>query len=236
MYTINVVEDDLETAKLLASYLQQYAASKGMEIAVSLFSNAFDFLEGYGEHVDAVFLDIEMPGMTGMEAAKRLREKDSNVIIVFATNLAQFAIEGYSVNALDFILKPFSYPAMELKFDRIFSELSHKSKEATITLTRKDGVQIVAVNEICYVEVRNHSLIYHLEKKSITSWGSLSSAAKELAPHHFSLANACYLVNLRHVQGIEGNDVVVNGERLAISKNKRKTFLGDLALYYGGMS
>lgn len=143
MYTIHVVEDDLKTAELLASYLQRYATSRGIDVTVSIFSNAFDFLEGYGEHVDAVFFDIEMPGMTGMDAAKRLREKDSNVTIVFATNLAQFAIEGYSVNAFDFILKPFSYPAMELKFDRIFKELSHKSKEATITLTRKDGVQIV---------------------------------------------------------------------------------------------
>ncbi|MCR5491291.1 MAG: LytTR family DNA-binding domain-containing protein [Bacilli bacterium] len=234
MFKIRILEDDLSAAETLKDYLNQYASSRQIDIQIQHFSNAFDFLESYACDADVIFFDIEMPGMSGMEAAKKIRDRDSHVVIVFATNLAQFAIEGYSVNAFDFILKPFSYPAMELKFGRIFNELSHQTKDNTITLNRKGNVQMVEVNSILYVEVRNHSLVYHLLDKEIVTWGSLSSASEQLIPHHFAFANACYLVNLKHVKGIQGTDVIVGKEKLPISKGKRKAFLGELALYYGG--
>ena len=123
---------------------------------------------------------------------------------------------------------------MELKFDRIFNELSHQNKEATITLSRKGNTQVVPVKEIRYVEIKNHSLIYHLKDREIATWGSLASVSETLRDQHFALANACYLVNLLHVKGIEGSDVRVGEERLPISKGKRKTFLTELASYYGG--
>ncbi len=234
MYKIYLLEDDDAAAKTLGDLLTQFASSKDIQIHVQRFSNAFDFLEAYQYDGDIIFFDIEMPGMSGMEAAKKIREKDENVVIVFATNLAQYAIEGYSVSALDFILKPFSYPEMELKFGRIFNELSHRDKEGTLTINRKGNIEVIQISEILYVEIKNHALVYHLRDKEISTWGSLSSVSEKLIPLHFSLANACYLVNLRHVKGIDGSDVVVGNEHLPISKGKRKTFLSELALYYGG--
>ena len=236
MYNICILEDDKSAADLLKTFLTKFAASKRIDISVRQFTNAFDFLENYSGGAHLVFFDIEMPGMTGMEAAKKLREMDSHTIIVFATNLAQYAIEGYSVSAFDFILKPFEYPSLEMKFERIFNELSHHSIEETIALNRKGKVEIVSVADILYVEIRNHSLVYHLVNKEISAWGSLSSASEKLIPHHFALANACYLINLRHVKGIDGASVIVGREKLPISKSKRKAFLGELALYYGGMN
>ncbi|MCR5078426.1 MAG: LytTR family DNA-binding domain-containing protein [Bacilli bacterium] len=234
MYKIYLLEDDDGAAKTLEDFLFQFAKNKDIQISVHRFSNAFDFLETYPYDGDIIFFDIEMPGMSGMDAAKKIREKDENVVIVFATNLAQYAIEGYSVSALDFILKPFSYPEMELKFGRIFNELSHRNKEDTLTINRKGTMEVVNLSDIIYVEIKNHSLVYHLKDKEISTWGSLSSVSEKLTPLHFSLANACYLVNLRHVKGIEGNDVMVGNERLPISKGKRKAFLSELALYFGG--
>lgn len=234
MYKINLLEDDDGAAKTLSDFLHKYAADKGVEISVTRFSNAFDFLETYQFDADIIFFDIEMPGMSGMEAAKKIREKDENAIIVFATNLAQYAVEGYSVSAFDFILKPFSYPEMELKFGRIFNELSHKERQATITINRKGAMTVISIGNILYVEIKNHALVYHLLDGEISSWGSLSSAAEKLVPHHFAFANACYLVNLAHVKGIQGNEVVIGKETLPISKGKRKGFLSELALYYGG--
>lgn len=234
MFKVVILEDDLPTARELESFLNRYCEEHGISAQMTHFCNAFDFLETYDYKADVVFFDIEMPGLNGMDAAKKLREKDSQVTIVFATNLAQYAIEGYGVNALDFILKPFSYPAMELKFGRIFNELAHSHKQETITVKTKGNVQILLVADIRYVEIRNHALIYHLSDKTVSTWGSLNNACAELAEYHFSLANACYLVSLSHVRGIEGNEVVVDDEKLPISKGKRKSFLSDLALYFGG--
>jgi len=234
MYKIQILEDEMSAANTLREYLNRFANERGIQIQIHHFENPYDFLESYAYDADIIFFDIEMPGVNGMEAAKKIREKDSRVTIVFTTNLAQYAIEGYSVNAFDFILKPFSYPAMELKFARIFNELSHNKAGVTITIKNKSSVQVVDVSEIRYVEVRNHILIYHMHDHEISTWGSMSSAYESLAPHHFSLANACYLINLKHVRGIESGDVVVDGQKLAISKGKRKSFLSDLASYYGG--
>lgn len=234
MYRIIVLEDNQTAADTLLSYIQRYAGEHNIQIQSQHFANAFDFLESYSGDADVIFFDIEMPGMTGMEAARKLRQKDANAIIVFVTNLAQYAIEGYSVNALDFILKPFTYPTMKLKFDRIFNLLAHQSKEASIKINRKGNIQIVQVHEILYVEVKNHSLVYHLSKGEVSTWNSLANASEELSGYHFALANASYLINLEHVRGIEGNNVVVGDERLPMSKGKRKSFLSELALYYGG--
>ena len=234
MYRICIVEDDPTTSATLDEYLHRYADNHNVKVETKRFANAFDFLESFSSDADAIFFDIEMPGMNGMEAAKKIREKDAFVTIVFVTNLAQYAIEGYSVDALDFILKPLHYDAMELKFDRIFNELSHHEKEETLTVIRKGNVQVIKISQIEYVEISNHNLIYHLNKGEITTWGSLSSVSEKLSPHHFVLANACYLVNLQYVRGIEGNDVVVGANRLPISKSKRKAFLSELAMYFGG--
>lgn len=234
MYKIYILEDDDKAATVLSDFLNQYAAKIGVDIQLTRFPNAFDFLETYGYDADVIFFDIEMPGMNGMEAAKAIRKKEDNAIIVFATNLAQFAVEGYSVSALDFILKPFSYSEMELKFGRIFNELSHRNKQETITINRKGALTVIPISDILYLETKNHSLIYHLKDKEIATWSSLNSVMDKLTPHHFALANSCYLVNLAHVKGIEGNEVVVENERLLMSKGKRKSFLSDLAQYYGG--
>lgn len=190
MYRIQILEDDLAAAETLLSCLRRYGDSHSIAFEAMHFSNALEFLERYSGNADLIFFDIEMPGLNGMEAAKQIREIDPNVTIVFVTNLAQFAIEGYSVHALDLILKPYNYAAMEKKFDRIFTELSHKNKGETITVNRKDGVQLLNVEDIRYVEIKNHSLIYHLGERTVNTWGSLANASEKLILYHFSFASA----------------------------------------------
>ena len=71
-----------------------------------MFHNPAEFLESYTKDYDLVFLDVEMPGLNGIETAKELRHMDSNVVIMFITNMAQYAIHGYEVEAVDYVLKP----------------------------------------------------------------------------------------------------------------------------------
>ena len=103
MLKVVLIEDNAEAAETLLEYLQRYASKNGISLSSARFRNAFDFLEAYAYDADVLFFDIEMPGMNGMEAAKKVREKDTKAMIVFTTNLAQYAIEGYSVNAFDYI-------------------------------------------------------------------------------------------------------------------------------------
>ncbi|MFA6829971.1 MAG: LytTR family DNA-binding domain-containing protein [Bacilli bacterium] len=235
MIKIFILEDDLDAIEQIKDYLGQYQIEKSkVAFNITAYPNPFDFLEKYTFDADIIFLDIEMPGMNGMEVAKKIRQKDAKTLIIFVTNLAQYAIEGYEVNAFDFILKPVHYPSFSLKLDRIINELDHRKNDKTISIQTKSGIKRILISDLSYVEVMNHDLIYHLSDEEIIVRGTISQAQKELEPYHFALCNSCYLVNLKFSTNIQDNSVVINNQKLPISKNKRKDFLEEIAAYYGG--
>ena len=117
MPNIALVEDEPEAADVLAAFIARYADEKGLELAVTRFGNAMDF-EMTHQHFDLVFMDIQMPGINGMEAAQLMRTYDSETPIIFVTNLAQYAVKGYEVDALDFIVKPVTYFNFRMRMDK----------------------------------------------------------------------------------------------------------------------
>ena len=234
MIRLYILEDEATAKTALVQCLERFAAEHATTLDIKWFYNAYDLLENYEVGSDLIFFDIEMVGMNGMEAAKKIRQKDSGVLIVFVTNLAQYAIEGYEVNAFDFILKPINYESFSLKFERIFNEISHRNLDADVILAVKGGNVAVKLNSILYIEVRNHNLIYHLENETYSVRGTLKKACEEFEPLHFALCNACYLVNLKHVKSVHGNTLTVGGEELSISQGKRKEFVAAMAQYFGG--
>ena len=106
-YNLAIVEDDAEMLKMLKNVLNDYFVTKKEQYSLNSFTSAEDFLNSETELLDIIFMDIELPGINGMEAIKKLRETNPSVMAIFVTYLTQFAIEGYSVNAFDYILKPF---------------------------------------------------------------------------------------------------------------------------------
>ena len=229
-----ILEDEKDAADALRAYLSQYSAEKGVAFDVRSYDNAVDLLEAYDASADVVFADIQMPLIDGMSAAKKIRDRDKSVLIVFVTNLAQYAIEGYEVGAFDFILKPVDYNGFAMKLDRIARELEHRSDDVFVNLKTKDGYVRLNVARIAYVEVRAHDLIYHADGETVAVRGTLKNAASELEGRYFSLCNSCYLVNLACVKRANKTVVLNTGEELPISQGKRKQFLSELAKYMGG--
>ena len=129
-----ILEDEKDAADALRAYLSQYSAEKGVAFGVRSYDNAVDLLEAYDASADVVFADIQMPLIDGMSAAKKIRDRDKSVLIVFVTNLAQYAIEGYEVGAFDFILKPVRRTSFFMKLDRIINELGHRRSHGMINL------------------------------------------------------------------------------------------------------
>lgn len=105
MLHVGIVEDEAGSRRLLREMIEKYALENQKEIAVREFSDGTEIVENYRPDYDILLLDIEMPAMNGMEAAEKIRETDPEVVLVFITNMAQYAIKGYQVDALDFILK-----------------------------------------------------------------------------------------------------------------------------------
>ena len=106
---IAIVDDESTAASLLEGCLHQYAEETGTAMQWEQFPDAEAFLKSDTHAFDIVFMDIDMPGRNGIEASRALRERNQSIVLLFVTNLAQYAIAGYEVDALDYILKPINY-------------------------------------------------------------------------------------------------------------------------------
>lgn len=174
-----------------------------------------------------------MPRLDGMTAAERIRSFDPGVILIFITNMAQYAIKGYEVDALDFVLKPVGYFPFSLKLKKAVSALRARAQK-DLLLPLDGGVKRVSSGEIYYIEVQGHRIIVHAESGDYVIPGALRDMEEQLEGQHFVRCNKCYLVNLRHVTDVRQNTVVAGGHELQISRPRKKEFLQALTDYFGG--
>ncbi len=230
MFNAAVVEDCKEEREQLVEFIGRCSEN----FSVSVFPSAVDFLTDYKPIYDLVFMDIDMPWLDGMSAAHKLRELDEGVCLVFVTNLARFAVQGYEVSAFDFIVKPFSYEDFRLKMVRIERNLSASRNSGSILVRSGSNMVRISLEELMYVEVMDHKIIYHLTNRQVTSYGTLSKAEEGIGDALFVRCNKCYLVNLRFVTSVEGNYAIVGGEKLLISYPRRPEFLQKLSDYLCG--
>ena len=129
MYHIAIVEDEATFIEQLIEYLHQFEEENHVEFKVSVFQDGAEILKDYKNEYDAIFFDIEMPKVNGMQAAEQIRDMDDDVVIMFITNMAQYAIQGYSVGALDFVMKPINYYTFSMKLKRVLKRVEKKDKE-----------------------------------------------------------------------------------------------------------
>ena len=217
-YSIAILEDDPKHAELLSQYLSRLASEVGFDIDVTHFFSAFEAVETFKGQYDVLFLDIQMPGMSGMEFAKEIRQKDPTSMIIFVTSLAQFALEGYEVQASDYLVKPLSYPEFAIKMRRAFSKLPEKSG-SIIRFVGQNGIFLIAVSDIVYCETEGHSVIYHTPFGDYRKRQAMRAVEKELAEFSFLRINSCYLVATKEIVGLESHFVVLRGgEKLLVSR------------------
>lgn len=233
MYRIAVVDDDREFSAKLREYLEQYARENDESFEIEVFYDGAEILKDYTPRYELILLDIEMPAVNGMEAAQKIRELDESVVLMFITNMAQYAIHGYSVGALDFVMKPISYYPFSMKIKRALKRVQ-KKEIPTILLTTSDGVRRLKVSQIYYVEIQGHMLHYYTEEGEFVMRGTLSSVEKMLPSSLFVKCNHWYLVNLMHVTEVRKNTTVVGNFELEVSRRNRAGFLKALAEHMGG--
>lgn len=230
MITVAIVEDDIDQARLLESHLTSYGAEKGLSFNIVHFPQAVALLENYTANFDIIFMDIQLPYMNGMDAARSIRALDKSVILIFITNLTQYAIQGYEVEALDYILKPVEYFDFALKMSRAIRRISEESRN-DILITADNGIRKVSPKSIRYVETEGHHVIYHTADGEFRQYATISSIENKLQSYDFFRCNNCYLVNLAYVQRIQGYTVIVDGVELKISQPRKKDFVDKLTEY-----
>lgn len=232
MIRIAMVEDDAAAQAVMRAHLDRFAAETGTTFTVTAFSDAVAFLDGYHPLYDLVLLDVEMPYMLGTEAAKRLRELDPVVLLVFVTNMAQYAIHGYTVNALEYLLKPVAYARMRALLYKILHRLNAETG-TEITVRTPKGLVRVRDRDILYVSAEDHLLLYHTADGIVESWDTLKTAETLLPKDRFFRIGKSAIVNLLAIKVVDGDTVQVGGTVLSIGRAKKKDFWAALQAALG---
>jgi len=234
MIRIAVVEDEERNRAILVDYLRRYGEERGLSFDVSTFADGRDILAKYKPIYDIVLLDIQMEHVDGMTAAKRIREVDQDVVLVFITNSPQYAIGGYQVAALSYLLKPVPYFALAEELDRCIAQVSKRERGFVMLATGTEQHR-VNVADIVYIESIKHRLVVHCTDREYSLVGSLAAMEEELAGKDFFRSNNPYLVNLAHVTGVQQNSCILRGGvDLQVSRPRKKAFLAALSDYVGG--
>lgn len=232
MINIAIVDDNPQDNRHLKENIDHFFSDRETGYAIDIYTDPFKFLNEFSSQYDLITLDVKMPLMDGMELARRIRKLDSVVIIIFITDHAAYAINGYEVGALDFMVKPVKYYDFALKMKRVMTQCDTNRKGDRIIVKTSIGLVQLRQRDIMYVEIMGHWVTYHTKDGEFKYYGTLKDVEQVLDADLFCRCNSCYLVNLSYVERVEQLSCVVDGHELKISQPKKKEFTNRLVRYY----
>lgn len=234
MIQVAIVEDEEADRAHLVDCLNYLAGQENVQFEITQFPTGLAFLGNYKPVFDIVLMDIEMPGMDGMETAKALRKLDTSVILVFVTSLAQYAIKGYDVDALNFMVKPVNKFDFAMKMSRAVARTT-KRLDGSVQIKTDRETYTIRTADIKYLDVSGHYVVYHTTGGDLVEYTTLKNAEEKINQECFVRCNRCYLVNLRYVTAVKNDTVYIRNDTLKISRPQKKTFLGAFSKYMGGV-
>ncbi|MCR4698532.1 MAG: LytTR family DNA-binding domain-containing protein [Bacilli bacterium] len=236
MIHVAIVDDQEQDRNMLKSALAYVAKERHADFVIDEFSSGEAFLFNFECQFDLVFLDIDMSGEDGIAIAHKLRERDNTVLLIFVTNMAQFVLKGYEVDALDFIIKPIKQDEFLLKMTRPLMRLVFTTN-SSIMINDNGDLRSLRSESIMYITVNDHYVTYHTLKEDITEYISLNAAIKKMKGETVIYCNRQTVVNLRYISAIQHNTcVLTDGSELEISRSQKKSFIKEFASYLGGQS
>ena len=236
MHKVLIVEDYADEADVLRDAVMRYGEKRGLEFEIETSPVATALARG-NRTFDLVFLDIELPGINGMEAAELMRSYDPDTPLIFTTSLAQYAVRGYEVGAAGFIVKPITQPKLEMALDKVVGRLS-RAGAGRIVLQVGGGVRVIPLRELYYVELLRHDLAFHLttDDEPLMLRGTIRQimeAAEKDGPL-LQISSGC-VVNMDYVRLMQGSRVsMANGDLLPLSRSRRREAIERFSAYLGG--
>lgn len=213
MLRIAVCDDDLDELANMARLLEQYRLARHLPFEYAAFPNGFELVSALekGARFDIYCLDIMMPGFSGLEAAREIRAFDKTAPIVFFTSSPEFALESYSVKAVNYILKPVSREKLSFALDELLERMHAEQGEAAVIVKSGEGLQKILISNLVFAEVIGRSVLYHLRSgKVIECTETFSSVCEALLKHGcFFRPHRSYLVNMQYVTAIGQRQVTL---------------------------
>lgn len=234
MIRIAIVEDSEEAYRSLEKMISDFSSETGETFAVDYYERPALFLAKKDRpQYDLLFLDIEMPGMDGMTFARNLRKAGDKALYIFVTNMAQYAIEGYDVDALDFMVKPVNYDQFKMRMYKAV-RLAHENAQKDRPILLDGGKRVIHSPSILYLEVRNHDIYFHLENETVKTRGTMKQYEALLSGYSFARCSDAFIVNLEKVRYVDPPDIHLEKDAtVPLSRTYKKQFMLALAEYAG---
>lgn len=230
MLRLAIVEDEQNYIDQLTGYIDRYRRERGADLSVTVFHDGDEIVESYTGQFDIILMDIQMRFMDGMTAAEEIRKVDQEVVIIFITNMQQYAVRGYQVDALDYIVKPVEYYAFSQKLDRAVNRI-RKSAASFITVHANGGIYRLVTSRILYIESEGHNLHFYTTGGELISRMNISDAEEKLSPHGFYRCGKGYIVNLEKVDSYVDGICRIGCHAIPVSRAKKKEFLAVMTDY-----
>lgn len=231
MLRIAIVDDSPADSAALRELVANFFLKNEQAHMIRIFDMPLDFIRSTDAH-DIVFMDIRMDKLDGLEVARIMRKIDVESVLIFVTHMAQLAIKGYEVDALDFIVKPADQFSINYVLTKALTRLENTSG-TMFALKTSDGIISLSSNDITCVEVFDHNLAYHTTKGVYEVRGRLSDVVKKLDPKRFVICNRSFVVNLRYVSSVCSEYLVVDGKKIFISKSHSKEIMKHFSNFLG---
>ncbi len=226
-----IIDDEFPARKLLSEYASKIANIKLCGVCDNAV-HALELLQN--EEVDLIFTDIQMPDLSGMEFIRSLKNPP---LIVFTTAHSEYAIDSYELEAVDYLLKPISFPRFVQAVNKVQERIQLLRSKECETKPEKDYFMVKAdyklyridfVN-ILFVEGQSEYVTFHLkDNKKITAYYALKKLEEELPSRDFMRIHKSYIVSLANIESVEGNLVTIAGQKLSIGKNYKDLLMDRL--------
>lgn len=223
-----IIDDEFPARKLLSEYVSKVP---NLQLCGTC-ENAIKAMEVMRtEPIDLILSDIQMPDLSGLELVKSMKEKP---LVIFTTAYAEYAIDSYELEAVDYLLKPISFPRFLQAINKVTERMKAKRKETVPESTERGFFMVKAdyklykidYDNLLYVEGQSEYVTFHMkDKRRITAYYSLKKLEEELPANDFMRIHKSYIVSLSNIESVEGNMVSINGQKLAIGKNYKDALL-----------
>ncbi len=227
MYQIAICDDEPAICEMVSGVIREW----GQDIKISCFDSGEALLASY-DFFDAIFLDIDMKGMNGIETGRQIRERDHETKIVYLTAYRDYVAGAFEVHAFQYLLKPIAPARLKQILEELFRYVKRADKQRILDFHTDEGTVCVDAADICYFEFTNRKIrmvtlhnMYHMS-------GKISSIYARTCSIGFSMPHKSFVVNFLHVKNVRNLDIFMdNGDRIPLSQKKQKEWKQELTNY-----